>query len=129
VIIECFILKLGDAAPIFPSASDYAKVHKVADGLLAECITTTIAHHVHRSWVEMNHAALNKDPVSSYAPDNRKFLLDIAHIYDPDAVFQNLMPGGCKLNGGCGGIDTGQQGGHVISLTIKRCGHTSGRST
>ncbi|KAK8040917.1 FAD binding domain-containing protein [Apiospora phragmitis] len=85
----------------FLGAADYGRVSSAADQLLAECIAAVTAHGAYWPWVEMNHASHIQDPISTYGKENKAFVLDTASEYDPYAVFQNLMPGGCKLEAGC----------------------------
>ncbi|KAH7018783.1 FAD binding domain-containing protein, partial [Ilyonectria destructans] len=47
-----------------------------------------------------NYASQFQDPFSGYGKANRKRLLDIAKMYDPDRVFQTLQPGGFKITKG-----------------------------
>lgn len=94
----------------FSLKEDYDKVDHAADELLATCIAVAKGHGTYRTWVEMNHAAYKQDPIASYGFENQMFLKDTARRYDPDAVFQKLMVGGCKLDGGCiGGPDKGRE--------------------
>ncbi len=45
----------------------------------------------------MNYASYLQDPVSSYGPASKARLLAIANKYDPEGIFQKLVPGGFKL--------------------------------
>jgi FAD/FMN-containing dehydrogenase len=45
-----------------------------------------------------NYANRKQKVIESYGTKNKAFLLDVAKRYDPLGVFQNLVPGGLKLN-------------------------------
>lgn len=47
----------------------------------------------------MNYAAQFQDVISSYGAENVEFLRRVAAAYDPDQVFQQLLPGPFKLYG------------------------------
>ncbi|KAK8066628.1 hypothetical protein PG997_013375 [Apiospora hydei] len=84
----------------FPDAADYSRVSRAADQLLADCTAAVKSVGADWHWVEMNHASHIQDPISTYGEENRAFMMDTAAEYDPDAVFQSLMPGGYKLKRG-----------------------------
>lgn len=44
-----------------------------------------------------NYANEKQDPIASYGPENKAFLLAVGKMYDPSGVFQKLAPGGFKL--------------------------------
>lgn len=46
----------------------------------------------------LNNAAPFQDPLGSYGAENLKFMQDVAKKYDPDQMFQTLVPGGFKLS-------------------------------
>lgn len=45
----------------------------------------------------VNYAAPFQDPMTSYGKRNFRFLKDVSRKYDPNRVFQKLVPGGYKL--------------------------------
>lgn len=51
----------------------------------------------------LNNAAPFQDPLGSYGAENLQFMQDVAKKYDPDEIFQTLMPGGFKLSKAGGG--------------------------
>lgn len=56
----------------------------------------------------LNNAAPFQDPLGSYGSANLHFMKHVAEKYDPDQVFQTLVPGGFKLSkagGGSSGLD------------------------
>ncbi|KAG4429966.1 hypothetical protein IFR05_014554 [Cadophora sp. M221] len=56
---------------------------------------------VYHPFIYLNYATKDQDPISSYGAVNVRKLKAAAKKYDPDQVFQKLVPGGFKLpNGG-----------------------------
>lgn len=51
----------------------------------------------------LNNAAPFQDPLGSYGAKNLQLMRDVAKKYDPDEVFQTLVPGGFKLSKAGGG--------------------------
>lgn len=45
----------------------------------------------------LNYAASFQDPLASYGAANLAFMRQVSQKYDPEQVFQNLVPGGFKL--------------------------------
>lgn len=45
----------------------------------------------------INYADPSQDPFGSYGQENQEFLRKVAKEYDPNGVFQTLVPGGFKL--------------------------------
>lgn len=48
-------------------------------------------------FVYVNYAGSNQDPICGYGTKNVAYLKKIAQKYDPNGVFQTLLPGGFKL--------------------------------
>lgn len=48
-------------------------------------------------YVDLTHALPSQDPIGSYGADNVAQLRRTAKKYDPERVFQKLVPGGFKL--------------------------------
>lgn len=68
-------------------------------------------HNVDHPFLYMNYAAKFQDVIASYGADNVEFLRGVAAAYDPDQVFQRLLPGPFKLYS-----RTGQHDGTARSL-------------
>lgn len=49
-------------------------------------------------WLHLNYAAADQDPLGSYGAENVAKMRAVAAKYDPDAVFQQLCPGGFKIS-------------------------------
>lgn len=51
-----------------------------------------------RAWKYMNYAFEGQDVLTGYGEENLKFINAVSKEYDPDGVFQKLVPGGFKLD-------------------------------
>jgi hypothetical protein len=49
-------------------------------------------------YIYLDYAHINQDPLSSYGAKNVKLLNDVSMKYDPDGVFQTMVPGGFKIS-------------------------------
>ncbi|KAF4962282.1 hypothetical protein FSARC_9635 [Fusarium sarcochroum] len=49
-------------------------------------------------WTYLNYADKSQDPLGSYGAENIKKMKDAAAKYDPEEVFQKLVPGGFKIS-------------------------------
>ena len=49
-------------------------------------------------YIYLDYAYKTQDPIGSYGADNVRFLKTVAKKYDPEGVFQTLVPGGFKLS-------------------------------
>ncbi|KAM0558281.1 hypothetical protein ACHAPJ_004975 [Fusarium lateritium] len=49
-------------------------------------------------WTYLNYADKSQDPLGSYGAENIKKMKDAAAKYDPEQVFQKLVPGGFKIS-------------------------------
>lgn len=49
-------------------------------------------------WTYLNYADKSQNPLGSYGTENIKKMKDAAAKYDPEQVFQNLVPGGFKIS-------------------------------
>ncbi|KAI0965162.1 hypothetical protein F4678DRAFT_453654 [Xylaria arbuscula] len=92
---EGLVLTLGSFS--FNSAADYAEMNNLVDQLLADLIAAAVKNNVFNPFVELNHAKQSQKPFPSYGAEQYAFLLETANKYDPNGVFQTLMPGGFKL--------------------------------
>ena len=75
------------------------------DGLFKTISDTTIAElnnyaksvHGDNEYIYLNYADKTQNPLRSYGSNNLRKLRRIAREYDPQEVFQTLVPGGFKL--------------------------------
>lgn len=78
-------------------STDYSVMDSLADQLLSDIITAAKKNGVYNSYIDLNHAKGSQKPFEGYGADNHAFLKATAKRYDPDGIFQTLMPGGFKL--------------------------------
>lgn len=45
----------------------------------------------------VNYAAPFQNPMASYGEKNQQFMKAVSRKYDPDGIFQKIVPGGYKL--------------------------------
>ncbi len=55
-------------------------------------------HNAFSPFLYINYAAPFQDPLCGYGAESVKFLKETAVKYDPEGVFQKLMPGGFKVS-------------------------------
>ena len=49
-------------------------------------------------YLYLDYADVTQDPLASYGAENVKKMKAAAKKYDPEGVFQNLVPGGFKIS-------------------------------
>lgn len=49
------------------------------------------------SYIYMNYAYPDQDPISSYGVEQKSKLQEVSKTYDPEGFFQKAFPGGFKL--------------------------------
>ncbi|PYH90414.1 FAD-binding domain-containing protein [Aspergillus ellipticus CBS 707.79] len=52
----------------------------------------------YNEFVYLNYADSTQNPLRGYGPDNVEFMRQVAKKYDPEGVFQRLVPGGFKIS-------------------------------
>lgn len=77
---------------------DDAAIYQMASTVLERIKTKAASLGVQNDYVYMNYASAFQDVISSYGPENKAKLKDIADKYDPTRVFQDLQPGYFKLD-------------------------------
>ncbi|KAI0118651.1 hypothetical protein GGR51DRAFT_497199 [Nemania sp. FL0031] len=92
---EGIILTLGSFT--FASEELYNAKDSAVQKLLSDIIALSKSNDVFNSWIDLNHAYRSQNPFKSYGDENYDFLKATAEKYDPNGVFQTLMPGGFKL--------------------------------
>ncbi|PKS05097.1 hypothetical protein jhhlp_008464 [Lomentospora prolificans] len=65
--------------------------------------TNTVSEELGAShpFIYHNFAGSFQDPLCSYGPENVEFLREVSKKYDPERVFQTLVPGGFKVDTDC----------------------------
>lgn len=76
---------------------DDTKVHTIGDGILGEVNAAAEAGGNRLPFLFMNDASWNQDVIASYGEENVQRLRKVQKHYDPDLVFQRLVPRGFKL--------------------------------
>ncbi|CZT16357.1 related to 6-hydroxy-d-nicotine oxidase [Ramularia collo-cygni] len=79
--------------------ADYdGEIYEAAQVWLAAVQDYTNALGMSHPFVFLNNAAPFQDPLGSYGAENLQFMRDVSKKYDPDQIFQTLVPGGFKLS-------------------------------
>ena len=78
--------------------ADDAVLNKAADDLLAEVTALAKERGLHNEFIYLNYATDRQDVLSGYGGDNLAKMKAAAAKYDPQGVFQKLVPGGYKIS-------------------------------
>lgn len=78
---------------------DDAAIYQMMSTALERIKAKAVSLGKQNDYVYMNYASMFQDVISSYGPDNKARLKDIATKYDPTRLFQELQPGYFKLDG------------------------------
>jgi hypothetical protein len=81
----------------WPSAKDDDTITTAAQTAISQINARAAALGLGHDFIYLNYAFPTQDPIASYGDDNVALLRAAARKYDPDAVFQRLVPGGFKL--------------------------------
>ncbi|RYP10037.1 hypothetical protein DL765_008236 [Monosporascus sp. GIB2] len=76
---------------------DDRTIHAAGHDILDELVTASKAEQSHLPYLFMNDASWDQQVIASYGEDSLLKLREVQNKYDPDLVFQRLMPGGFKL--------------------------------
>ncbi|PYI13107.1 hypothetical protein BO99DRAFT_477960 [Aspergillus violaceofuscus CBS 115571] len=79
------------------NSSDDAAVLGVMQTALAKIKAEATARNQHVPFEFLNYAWSSQDPVTSYGSENKSQLQAVSREFDPEGVFQKLVPGGLKL--------------------------------
>ncbi|KAI9885726.1 MAG: hypothetical protein M1823_002492 [Watsoniomyces obsoletus] len=82
---------------IWDSPDNDAAFIALQESVVEQCTTAAREAGLDHPWIDLTHAYATQDPLSSYGADNLARLRSTAKKYDPDGVFQKLVPGGFKL--------------------------------
>ena len=74
---------------------------QAAELWIAEAKKVTEGLQTADPFLYVNFALASQKPFCGYGADNIQFLRETAKTYDPDSVFQTLVPGGFKISTTC----------------------------
>ncbi|PYH43915.1 FAD-binding oxidoreductase [Aspergillus saccharolyticus JOP 1030-1] len=81
-------------------AADDARVHRATAGVRAEIEALAQQERSDLEYIFMNDASWDQEVIAHYGEANVRRLREVQRRYDPDLVFQRLVPGGFKLGSG-----------------------------
>ncbi|RYO80892.1 hypothetical protein DL766_010441 [Monosporascus sp. MC13-8B] len=85
-----------DVGWYWPSDDDFVRV--ATEDMIGQVEKASKAEDSHVHYLFKNDANHEQDVIGSYGEENVRRLRDAQAKYDPDRVFQKLMPGGWKLS-------------------------------
>ncbi|KAH8647221.1 6-hydroxy-D-nicotine oxidase [Xylariales sp. PMI_506] len=88
-------------SPRWTDSADDATMNQVTQKWYQLALEVTKRRGTDDPFLYSNFAGQFQRPLCGYGPDNLAFLKQVSRKYDPHQVFQNLVPGGHKLNQHC----------------------------
>ncbi|KAI9682137.1 MAG: hypothetical protein M1817_000191 [Caeruleum heppii] len=79
-------------------AQDDAAIYKATTTMIDQINAAVKRLRTQNSFVYLNYAFPTQNPIGSYGPANVKLLQAASKKYDPQGVFQRLVPGGFKIS-------------------------------
>lgn len=79
------------------SSEDDPDAHSIGTSLINQTENAALEAGQHLPYVFMNDASYDQAVIASYGTENVERMRDVQRKYDPDQVFQKLVPGGFKL--------------------------------
>ena len=77
---------------------DDALVEVKAQESLRHFIDEAKERKLWNEWLYLNYANQSQDPIAGYGADVQQRFREVSGKYDPEGVFQKLVPGGFKLS-------------------------------
>lgn len=90
-------LNLINLSTTWSDAADDERIYAVMGSIIERANATAYAQGAGYPYLYMNYAAQQQNVVRSYGEENSECLRETSRKYDPDGVWQNLLPGGFKL--------------------------------
>ena len=90
-------LVLCDSSFTWINANDTTVVRNAGLKLLDDIIKSAQQLGTYNRWIDVNHADVSQDPISSFGSANKAFLQAVSRRYDPTQEFQAAVPGGFKV--------------------------------
>ncbi|KAL6709245.1 hypothetical protein ACN47E_001652 [Coniothyrium glycines] len=79
------------------TAADDDAIIALGETFVAELKQWSVDKGLAHRYIYMNYAGQNQDVFAGYGPENQARLKRVAKKYDPEGIFQGLLPGGKKL--------------------------------
>ncbi|KAL9058179.1 MAG: hypothetical protein Q9162_001903 [Coniocarpon cinnabarinum] len=79
------------------NASDNDFIEQTVSGFIQSLDEEAKSRDLYNSFKYLNYANKNQDPIGGYGAQIKADLQAVSHKYDPDALFQQGLPGGFKL--------------------------------
>lgn len=79
--------------------ADDARIQAFNARIIQRTVDYAKQNGLYEDYLYMNYASQYQDVIGSYGEQNKQRLVSIAKTYDPRGVFQDLVPGGFKLDG------------------------------
>jgi hypothetical protein len=76
---------------------DDGKAHNYTTAMIQKIESASKADKSYIDYIFMNDASYDQDVIGHYGKENVAKLLEVQKKYDPNMVFQKLVPGGFKL--------------------------------
>lgn len=73
-------------------------LYAAAEETVAEIKAASIKASTANPYIYLNYAGEHHDPLGGYGAANIKTMKQLSQKYDPQGVFQKLVPGGWKLD-------------------------------
>ncbi|KAF2017049.1 6-hydroxy-D-nicotine oxidase [Aaosphaeria arxii CBS 175.79] len=78
-----------------------AAMYQMAEEWVAATKAVTVEKGTDHPFLYQNFATPNQKPICGYGEENVNFLQAVSKKYDPEGVFQTLVPGGFKVSKAC----------------------------
>ena len=76
---------------------DDDRINKAANQVFTQLDDEARRNNLTDRWIYLNYAADFQDPITGYGPENKVKLQAVSRKYDPEGLFQKMVPGGFKL--------------------------------
>lgn len=90
-------LVIVNLTPKWEDPADDAEIFARTQQFIADAVKLAKEMDVWHQYVYLNYAAKEQNVLAAYGEENEARLKSIAKEYDPEGVFQELLPGGHKL--------------------------------
>ncbi|KAI1381061.1 FAD-binding domain-containing protein [Hypoxylon crocopeplum] len=81
----------------FDSMDDADEVLPAHDDFVKSMIALAESRDLLYRYIMLTYSGYDQEVIDSYGPENVQHMLDVSAAYDPNGVFQRLVPGGQKL--------------------------------